>query len=334
MPEDALFLSVCRQPETFFKRLAAQLKEASDELRTDPKDFFVHLFKGDASNNHRRAMRLQFGLAVSLIIYALAFALVLILWSTSKPTNIGEEDGSVFVAYPLWTARPNLKAMGRDEHTGGGGGGGNQSLSPASAGTPPHFIEQDSVVAPTTRPQITPPLLPVTPTVNAPSEFDMRRDELTPMGVPNGIIGPPSDGPGSRGGFGSGDQGGVGPGKGKGYGPGNEKGIGDSDYSIGGKDSNHQTRQEPVDARPVVLNRPRPNYTEQARINRVQGTVKARILVGADGVVRQVRLQTHLPHGLDEEAIRAAMQMRFRPAMRGAQTVECWVTVDIEFNLR
>jgi outer membrane biosynthesis protein TonB len=41
-----------------------------------------------------------------------------------------------------------------------------------------------------------------------------------------------------------------------------------------------------------------------------------------------------LPDGLEEEAIRAAYQLRFRPAMKGGQPVAFWTPVDIEFNLR
>jgi TonB family protein len=82
------------------------------------------------------------------------------------------------------------------------------------------------------------------------------------------------------------------------------------------------------------LNEPRPNYTEEARTNKAQGVVRARILIGSDGLVKQVRILKGLPYGLDEEAIRAAMQMRFRPAMKSGAAVAFWMTLDVEFNLR
>jgi protein TonB len=84
----------------------------------------------------------------------------------------------------------------------------------------------------------------------------------------------------------------------------------------------------------VPLNQPRPNYTEEARQNKVQGLVRARILIGSDGLVKQVRIQRGLPYGLNEEAIRAAMQMRFRPAIKSGVAVAFWTTLDVEFNLR
>src|SRR5215831_2297347 len=89
-----------------------------------------------------------------------------------------------------------------------------------------------------------------------------------------------------------------------------------------------------VDARPFPLNKPRPNYTEEARAHKVQGVIRARALIGTDGVVKDVRLVTHLPDGLDEEAILAVKQMRFRPAMKSGQAVNFWQMLEVEFNLR
>ena len=59
------------------------------------------------------------------------------------------------------------------------------------------------------------------------------------------------------------------------------------------------------------------------------------LIVYADyGVVRQVVVLRGLPQGLNEEAIRAASQMRFTPAMKNGRSVSVWVPVDIEFNIR
>jgi protein TonB len=89
-----------------------------------------------------------------------------------------------------------------------------------------------------------------------------------------------------------------------------------------------------VDQKPQALNAPQPRYTEEARKNKIQGVVIARVLVGADGSAKQVKISRGLPDGLDEQAIQAAYQLRFRPAMKGGQPVAFWVSVTIEFNLR
>ena len=88
-----------------------------------------------------------------------------------------------------------------------------------------------------------------------------------------------------------------------------------------------------VDSRPIPVNSPRPNYTEDARANGVEGFVKLRALVGAGGSVTDVRLLLHLPDGLDEEAILAVKQMRFKAAMKDNQPVAYWVTLEVDFNL-
>jgi TonB family protein len=89
-----------------------------------------------------------------------------------------------------------------------------------------------------------------------------------------------------------------------------------------------------VDQRPVPLNSPQPRYTEAARKHGIQGVVIVRVLVGIDGLVKQVKVTRGLPDGLTDQAIRAASALRFRPAMRDGQPVLFWQSVQIEFNLR
>ncbi len=85
---------------------------------------------------------------------------------------------------------------------------------------------------------------------------------------------------------------------------------------------------------PFPLNSPRPRYTEQARHNKVQGAVLARVLVGADGSVKQVRITKGLPDGLTNQAILAAYNLRFKPAMKDGKPVAFWQAIYIEFKLR
>lgn len=89
-----------------------------------------------------------------------------------------------------------------------------------------------------------------------------------------------------------------------------------------------------VDTKPVLLRAPAPGYTEQARRNQTQGTVLLRVLIGADGLVKQVRIVRGLPDGLNERAIAAAYQATFKPAMKDGQPVSYWMTLQMEFNLK
>jgi TonB family protein len=89
-----------------------------------------------------------------------------------------------------------------------------------------------------------------------------------------------------------------------------------------------------VDSRPVALNRVRPEYTEEARANKTQGRIRARVLVGADGVIREIRLIDSLPDGLNQAAMNALKKVTFKPATLGGENVANWVVMEVEFNLR
>ncbi|MEN3327638.1 MAG: hypothetical protein V7638_2445 [Acidobacteriota bacterium] len=89
-----------------------------------------------------------------------------------------------------------------------------------------------------------------------------------------------------------------------------------------------------VDEKPVRLRAPTPRYTEAARADQIQGSVTLRVLVGADGDVKQVKVVSGLPDGLIEQAIEAARQAKFKPAMKDGKPVPYWVLLRMEFNLR
>jgi len=162
----------------------------------------------------------------------------------------------------------------------------------------------------------------------------VKRDDSTLTGQPDGASVPPSAGPGFDGGVGTGAHGGIGSGEGPGVGPGADGNTGGKGFKIGVKPkSGHQ--QPAVDSLPVLLNRPRPLFTEEARRNKIQGIVRVKVLVEATGAVKEVVVTRGLPDGLSEQAIRAAYEMRFRPAMKDGRPVSYWLNnVEVEFNLR
>lgn len=89
-----------------------------------------------------------------------------------------------------------------------------------------------------------------------------------------------------------------------------------------------------VDEKPVPLRAPTPRYTEAARANKIQGTVTMRVLVDAAGDVKQVKVVQGLPDGLTEQAIEAARQAKFKPAMKDGKPVPYWVIIQMDFNVR
>lgn len=85
--------------------------------------------------------------------------------------------------------------------------------------------------------------------------------------------------------------------------------------------------------KPKALNSPMPQYTEAARRNGVQGSVTIRVLIGEDGKVLQAKLIKGLPFGLDDEALKAAYRLKFKPAMSNGKPVKYWMPVLVEFKL-
>ena len=85
---------------------------------------------------------------------------------------------------------------------------------------------------------------------------------------------------------------------------------------------------------PVPLSRPRPEYTTDAKTSRIQGIVRLNVLVDENGVVTHQLARSRLGYGLDEQAQKAAAQIKFRPGMIEGRPVPLWVYVEVEFNLR
>ena len=89
-----------------------------------------------------------------------------------------------------------------------------------------------------------------------------------------------------------------------------------------------------VDVRAVIKSNPLPGYPREARPYGVEGQVKLRIILGADGRVRdEIEVLEGLPHGVTEEAIKAARRIEFEPAQKDGRPVSQYVTLIYNFNL-
>jgi len=82
-----------------------------------------------------------------------------------------------------------------------------------------------------------------------------------------------------------------------------------------------------------ILFKPKPRYTDEAEALGIQGTVVLEVEFTASNEVRVLRVLRKLGHGLDETAVQAAEQIRFKPARRQGTPVDARVTVQIEFHL-
>ena len=89
----------------------------------------------------------------------------------------------------------------------------------------------------------------------------------------------------------------------------------------------------PVDRPVEIVFKPTPEYTDEARSARIEGTVSLELEFTAAGDVRVLRVVRGLGHGLDEAAQRAALRIRFKPAQSGGTPVDSRATVHITFRL-
>jgi TonB family protein len=259
------------------------------------------------------AKRTNFMISALLHTVALAFVLTSGMWMYKNQVV----DLSVSRIHMM---EPDL-AIAAPKPGGGGGGGGDRDKVDAPKGKLPKLAKE----------QITPPAivirnehpqLAMTPTVIAPP-VNIATNMPT-LGDPISRIpaGPPSSGTGSGSGIGSGTGGGVGSGYGAGIGPGYGGGIGGGVYRVGGGVS-----------APRALYAPDPDYSEEARRAKFQGTVVLWVVVGADGRPKDTRIQRSLGMGLDEKAIEAVRRWKFEPALKDGKPVAVQINVEMNFRL-
>ncbi len=82
-----------------------------------------------------------------------------------------------------------------------------------------------------------------------------------------------------------------------------------------------------------ILDKPRPEYTAEGRRLRIEGDVVLDMVFLANGTIQVNRVISGLGHGLDDAAMHAAQQIKFKPAKRDGQPVDFPARVRIEFRL-
>src|ERR1700677_961018 len=273
-------------PDTYMPRNLALVKTPARPIfSVDPL-----AFKGDRTSS-----------AVSFVVHVAAISLILSLAFKARtsmilqPTTVVTQmDFKLTVPPPI--TMPVAKVQG-----GGGGGGAHEVIEP-TRGRLPKLIAK----VPITPPQIIRidrPKLAVEPTevVKMPDS----NPTLPVVGMSQSPqIALASQGKGSGSGFGQGLGGGIGMGHGAGAGPGSGGGYGGGLMSVGGGVS-----------APQLLHSVQPEFTEDARQQNFQGSVSIKLIVDSQGNPQDVRLLSHLGMGLDEKAIEAVKQYKFRPAM-------------------
>jgi TonB family protein len=84
---------------------------------------------------------------------------------------------------------------------------------------------------------------------------------------------------------------------------------------------------------PFAIFDPEPEYSDEARQAKYQGTVMLWVVVGTDGRPREIRVQRSLGMGLDEKAVAAVRRWKFKPSMKDGVPVAVQVNIEVVFQL-
>jgi protein TonB len=203
----------------------------------------------------------------------------------------------------------------------GGGGGGDRSPLPASKGKLPK-ASLKQFTPPVVVAQNLQPKLAMDPSIIAPPDVPLPQVNLPQYGDPLANLRPLSNGPGSGAGIGSGTGGGVGSGKGGGFGSGEGAGFGGGVFKVAGG----------VTA-PTLLYKVEPEYSEEARKAKYQGTVVLYVEVDPTGRAINPKVIRSLGLGLDEKAVEAVRKWKFKPGYKDGKPVTVVATIEVNFRL-
>lgn len=256
---------------------------------------------------------------ISIGVHAAVFAAIaaFLLWHPKNKVMVAQ-----VVPPAPFNITPFMPIQAAPTVSGGGGGGGDHDVLQAKVGKLPkiskvQFVPPDEIIR---NPK---PKLAVEPTVVMPQNLHLPNNNMPNLGDPTTTVkGPASNGTGSAGGIGSGMSGGIGSGSGAGVGPGQGGGYGGGVYHVGGGVTP-----------PVAIYAPEPEFSEQARMAKYQGSSVVEVIVDAKGMPRDARIIRPLGMGLDQKALEAVRQYRFKPAMLNGRPVPVMIDVVVDFHI-
>lgn len=84
---------------------------------------------------------------------------------------------------------------------------------------------------------------------------------------------------------------------------------------------------------PKVIMKEEPDYSEEARKSRIQGTTVMKLFVDKAGLPQDIQVVRPIGFGLDDRAVSAARRWRFKPAMLKGAPVPVQISLEVEFRL-
>jgi periplasmic protein TonB len=253
--------------------------------------------------------------ATSILIHASVVALLFLLGTNKTVQQIVVQQVEL-IAPDIAPYKPAVKK----DAMHGGGGGGDRSPTPVSKGKLPKLADKQ-FVPPMVKPPDNPKLV-MDPTLIIQPDANIPTVNMNQLGDPLAKSGLASNGFGSGGGMGTGRGGGVGPGLGPGFGPGSGGNMGGGAYKIGGGVS-----------APSILYKVEPEYSEEARKAKFQGTVLLFVVVDEHGNPRDIKIIRPLGLGLDEKAVEAVEKWKFNPGKKDGKPVAVQAQIEVNFRL-
>lgn len=244
--------------------------------------------------------------AASFAFYALL--ILLIGWMLRKHVQFAAPVKTIAItdlAPPPPQAPPKATQMG--------GGGGQRGPAPVSKGQLPKFADQQ-ITPPAPPPLQQPKIKMPDPTIEVQKDLKMANNNMPNFGMPNSPLVGNSMGNGNGTGIGSGSGSGLGPGSGGNYGGGPKR--------IGGAVSP-----------PQLIYQVDPEFSEEARKAKFMGIVTVNLWVDEHGNPTHVRVVRGVGMGLDEKAVEAVKQYKFKPAMENGKPVLVELNVEVNFQI-
>jgi len=243
--------------------------------------------------------------AASFLIYGLLIAII--GWMLNKHVQFTAPVKQLIVAN--LTPPPEMPKV-NDRM---GGGGGQRGPTPVTKGQLPKFADQQ-ITPPKAPPMEQPKIKMPEPTIEVQKDLKMASNNMPNLGMPNSPLIGNSMGNGSGSGLGSGNGSGLGPGSGGNYGGGLRH--------VGGGVSS-----------PEVIYKVEPEFSEEARKAKFMGVVTVTLIVNTQGLPQDVHVIRGVGMGLDDKAVEAVRQYKFKPAMENGHPVPVRVNVEVNFQI-
>jgi periplasmic protein TonB len=251
-------------------------------------------------------------LSIGLHAAIITLLVVPLLWHLERPADAKNKTLDVT---PLDISPYISKLPAGAQKAGGGGGANDHTLTPVNKGKLPKF-KWTQFTPPQIKIENQNPKLAMDPSLLGPPDLKVPSPNMSTFGDPLASALSDSLGHGNGTGIGSGTGGGLGPGEGGGTGGGAFR-AGVNGVGV-----------------PVCLYCPTPQYSDEARKAKYQGTVVLQVTITTDGRAINISVVKSPGLGLEEKAVEAVKGWKFKPAVGpSGKPVATIVPIEVTFRL-